>query len=649
MSQVLASRGFATVQGPGSPVLTVVKTEQAAAASRLGDAPGAGFVTVVIPIKAQPAKSVAEVIRPLLTKPGGAATVLGESPLLVLSDFASRLSEIRPLIEKIDVPDAVVTREVTLQHIGAPQAAALVTQLVAKREAAGGRKLAGDLVAAPDGTAVIVVCPSDAEQNWRDLVAQADRREGVESITYTPRYFAAKDVSKLVESVGAPPGLPTDDRFKVVVDDLTGSLIITATATQHERISALLARLDSNDKGPTPFRSYPVRNRPVNEVLDTLKQLITAGVLESETGAAARAEVTAGASQTNTRSPLLPVPPPSTTPMTTTVGPPMPYARGSNAGQNGSQGPNKPAISLTADEATNSILAIGEPRMLTQLEALLAKLDVRQPQVMLEAMLVVLTDDDALSLGVELERLTKIGDAAVRLSSLFGLSTGPAATRSVGDAAGFTGAVLNPGEFSVLVRALETINKGRSLSNPKLLVSNNEKAVFSSTVQEPVQSTTRTGSNDTTFSYGGTENAGTTISVKPQIAQGDHLVLTYSIKLSSFVGTSATPGLPPPKQENAVDSVATIPDGHTVVVGGLDLVTDSKSESRIPWIGEVPLIGELFKNRNNSNSRTRFYVFIKATVLRSGSFEDLKYISEADTAKMGEDDGYPEVLPRVIR
>ena len=382
--------------------------------------------------------------------------------------------------------------------------------------------------------------------------------------------------------------------------------------------------------------------------MTTLQQLIAAGILETDTGAAPRAEVTAGASQSTGRASLLP---PQQMPRfrpdhnrhcsAPHVSPRRSASRPRAAA--------KPALSLTADEATNTLIAIGEPRLLSQLEALLTKLDVRQPQVMLEVTLLSLTDSDALALGTELEKIGIVGDSAFRLSSLFGLSAGPAATRSVGDATGFTGAVLNPGEFSIVFRALQSLEKGRSLSNPKLLVSNNEKAVFSSTVQQPVQSTTRTGSNDTTFSYGGTEDAGTTISVKPQIAQGDHLVLTYSIKLSSFVGASATPGLPPPKQENAVDSVATIPDGHTVVVGGLDLVTDSKGEARVPLVADIPIIGELFKNRNNSDNRTRFFVFIKATVLRSGSFEDLKYISEVDAGKGGVDDGFPVVLPRIIR
>jgi general secretion pathway protein D len=652
----LASKGLAVVQTSENPVLTIVKLDQAATTAKLGESPGAGFVTTVVQAKAQSAKSLADAIRPLLSKPGGAANPLGDSQMLAVSDFASRVADLKTLVERLDVPEPVVFREVRLQNIAAAQVTALATQLASKKESAGARKLGGDVIASADGASVYIVAPAEAESAWRDLITQLDRREAVQTQTYTPRYFSAKDVAKLVESMGHTPGTPgaSDDRFRVLLDELTGSLIVTGTSGQQERVKELLDRLDSNEHGPTPFKAFPIKNRPVSEILGTLKQLIAAGVLDTDSNAT-RADVTAGASQSNTRAPLVPqAPAPASAGPATTPGipPTAPTPSSSSARPSASsQGttPAKPPLSLTADESTNTLIAIGEPRILTQLDALLAKLDVRQPQVMLEVMLVSLSDADTLALGVELERLGSLGNATVQLSSLFGLSTGPAAVRSIADAVGFTGAVLNQGEYSVIMRALQTINKTRELSNPKLLVTNNEKAVFSSTIQEPVQSTTRTGSNDTTFSYGGTENAGTTISVKPQIAQGDHLVLTYSIKLSSFVGTSATVGLPPPKQENAVDSVATIPDGYTVVVGGLDLVNDSKSESRIPLIADIPGIGELFKNRNNAGSRTRFFVFIKATVLRSGSFEDLKYISEVDSGKAGVDDGFPEVQPRIIR
>src|SRR6185295_12592692 len=249
-----------------------------------------------------------------------------------------------------------------------------------------------------------------------------------------------------------------------------------------------------------------------------------------------------------------------------------------------------------------------------------------------------------------------LGDAAYRLSSLFGLS-GPLAgsppVRSVADAAGFTGAVLSPGDYSVIVKALQNLNSGRSSTMPKVLVNNNQRAVFSSVLQQPVSTNnilSSTGANAiTSTSFAGTQDAGTTISVRPQIAEGDHLVLEYSISLSSFVGASAGPGLPPPRQQNKVDSVATIPDGHTVVVGGLEVLQDGENIAQIPLLGQVPIVGELFKKRDKSKSKTRYYVFIRSTVLRSNRFEDLKFLSESAAASVGVESGWPVVEARFIR
>jgi general secretion pathway protein D len=107
--------------------------------------------------------------------------------------------------------------------------------------------------------------------------------------------------------------------------------------------------------------------------------------------------------------------------------------------------------------------------------------------------------------------------------------------------------------------------------------------------------------------------------------------------------------LPPPKQTNSVSSRVTIPDGHTVVVGGLELLTDAEAESRVPGIGGIPLVGELFKNRSKNHSRDRFFVFIRANVMRHNGFEDLKYLSATDRAAAGVGDGWPQVEPRMIR
>jgi len=152
-----------------------------------------------------------------------------------------------------------------------------------------------------------------------------------------------------------------------------------------------------------------------------------------------------------------------------------------------------------------------------------------------------------------------------------------------------------------------------------------------------------------TTSFGGTQDAGTVVTVKPQIAEGDHMIMEYSVTLSSFVGESADPSLPPPRQENRLQSVATVPDGYVVALGGIEVTSQSKGVSQVPGLGGIPLVGELFRNRSRTENRSRFYIFIRPSVLRRLDFEDLRYLSEAPLAAGGVDDGWPVVEPRVIR
>jgi general secretion pathway protein D len=292
---------------------------------------------------------------------------------------------------------------------------------------------------------------------------------------------------------------------------------------------------------------------------------------------------------------------------------------------------------------------MGEPRALAQIEALLATLDVRQPQVMLEVLIVSLSESQTLDLGVELDKQTTIGDARVRLSSLFGLGTrGSGGDRTVGDGAGFTGLVLSPGDFSIVLRALQTLNKGRSLSMPRLLVANNQQGTIDSVLTQPYAST-NASNTVTTTSYGGAQDAGTQVTLKPQIGAGDHLNLDYSISLSAFIGAPASANLPPPKQQNRVQSAASLPDGYTVAVGGIELNSEGQGTSQVPGLGSIPILGEAFRNRSKNASRSRFYIFIRANVLRNENYEDLKYASEIAAGRAGVDDGFPVVEPRVIR
>ena len=162
-------------------------------------------------------------------------------------------------------------------------------------------------------------------------------------------------------------------------------------------------------------------------------------------------------------------------------------------------------------------------------------------------------------------------------------------------------------------------------------------------------SSTNASSTVATTSLGGTLDAGTQITVTPQIADGGQLVLNYSISLSSFVGAASSPTLPPPRQENSLKSIATVPDGYTVVVGGLDVSSESEGQSGVPLLGEIPLLGALFRDRSTSHDHTRFFVFLRCNVMRANNFEDLKFMSKGDLATAKLDDGAPTLEPRIIR
>jgi general secretion pathway protein D len=304
---------------------------------------------------------------------------------------------------------------------------------------------------------------------------------------------------------------------------------------------------------------------------------------------------------------------------------------------------------VNADEATNTLFASGDAGLIDKIAGLITTLDVMPPQVMLEVLILNLSDSDAIDLGVEFRGVNDEG-TVVTLSSLFGLGapnpgTGVQLPTSL---LGLTGIVLKPGEFSALVHALEVLNKGRALNIPKVLVNSNQRANLASVLQTPFLSTNVANVVATT-TFGGTQDAGTTINVRPQIAEGDHLVLEYSIVLSTFVGPASAPSLPPPRQQNNLNSIATIPDGYTVALGGLETSSQTNGSSRLPLLGDLPLLGPLFRSNSKVTTHSRFYVFIRASILRSTDFQDLKFISDVDAHRADIDPRWPEVEPVLIR
>jgi len=139
---------------------------------------------------------------------------------------------------------------------------------------------------------------------------------------------------------------------------------------------------------------------------------------------------------------------------------------------------------------------------------------------------------------------------------------------------------------------------------------------------------------------GGNQQAGTIITVTPHINEDDHLQLEFDVEFSSFEGEQIStggdnPGLLPPQREiDRVGSVVTIPDGKTVVVGGLKRGSTSESFSGVPWIEKIPVLRELTSKTSSEDKCTSFFLFIRPKILRDSQFRDLQYLSGNDIRDM---------------
>lgn len=655
MNQVLLTRGMTTVRARESESISVVKLADASAAARpepyaLDATPVIGvdpkkpmlpppaYVALVITLAHAERGSVIRSVQPLLSKPGGVVSQVGERAIIV-ADLRNRAFEAAAVATTLDVPGPEGGIDtIGIRNMPARDMVTLATDVAQRLGDATGSQFVGSLVALPDNINVLVISPAGAAERWRNLIARLDTREPVAVRTYPVRWHGLSDVADLVRAtiLDRPGAIEIDPRRSVAIDQLSGSIIVTAPDRVLAEVEELLLRLEkAPEQVRRPMRTYEIRNRSAQEVLGLLRML-----LDAETGslwqAIVREEGSLGANASDgiSRSPMK-------------IGSEVSGVVDTSWKSEKQKGGAASGLVLTADDSTNTIIAIGEPRQLESIEQLLPTLDRRQAQVELEVMILSLTEGDTLDLGTEIAYLTQQGSTAISLSSLFGLSSGAGVARTASGIGG-TALILDPADFAVVVRALQTLNKGRSLSMPRMLAGNNKPATINSVIQQPFTSTNASDTVATT-SFGGTQDAGTTVTITPTIAAGDHVVLDYRISISAFVGESSSPGIPPPRQQNSLGGSVTIPDGHTIAIGGLRLATEAKARSQIPLLGDIPVLGEAFRNRSNSASESRFFVFIRANVLRHTSFEDLKRVSGERLKDAGLDDGLPVSVPRMIR
>lgn len=626
VNRILVNRKLACIQAPGEETLTIVELPMATRLARLEPGPAedaqAGFIKALVPLRQQPPHDYLNSLRNSMSVEGTTLLSMPDSDHMLVVGLKEQVLEIVAALQAFaGGSGAPVVREYSATHLPASTLISFVQKIGKELCNPNGRPLAGALHANPSSNTVVLVAPEDDAIIWEGLIERFDQVESISTRTYSPAHHNLHAVVKLLEDTIGTTSMnpPTPDNWNVVTDDLSGSLIITAAPSRHARIEEVLQRLDdSAQRGRKHLRAFPIRHREIDELLTVLNDLMKHGAVATVSDDSAAA--------------LAAEPP-----------------RNATGGRVGDADAEWDVV-LTKDQGSNRILAIGSEYLLDELGLLIDSLDKPHPQVIVEALVVALSDSQAHDLAIELSKVGDIGRHVGRLSTLFGGGNLNPSDSSLPGASGtgLEGVILDPGSFSGVLRALESLNEGRSLTIPKVLVNNNQTATLDSILQSPFTSTNASSTVATT-SFGGTMDAGTKITVTPQITEGDRLLLKYAVSLSSFVGDSVDPSVPPPRQENSLDSMATVPDGYAVVVGGLETETETEAESQVPLLGSIPLLGNLFKSQSKSKTRSRFFVFLRCSVLRHARFEDLRHLGQRDLEAAGIELDWPTVEPRIIR
>ncbi len=303
---------------------------------------------------------------------------------------------------------------------------------------------------------------------------------------------------------------------------------------------------------------------------------------------------------------------------------------------------------VSADISTNSLIVVAPANIQGLYAELIQSLDQRRPQVLIEAKVIAVDTSDDFTLGVEVSIGDRTGAKRLFNFTSFGLSEVDAASGAltVIPGLGFNGTLVDPDVADVVVRALSAHRRARVLAAPKILVNDNSTGKLESVSSVPFASVNASQTVSTT-SLGGSQQAGTIITVTPHINEDDHLQLEFDVEFSTFSG-SGTGGLPPPRQIDRVGSTVTIPDGKTVVVGGLKRTGNDYTFSGIPWVEHIPVLRELTSRTDRNNTTTSFFLFIRPVVLRDSRFADLRFLSDTEAAANCLPGDYPVSAPELI-
>jgi general secretion pathway protein D len=548
-----------------------------------------GNVTVLAPTRI-PVSDMYRIFESVLQIHGFSAVTAGPMVKVVPSAEARTMNiDTGPMPEQKTSGDELVTRIIPLSHADADELKRLFTPLVSRNAVIG---------AVADANQLIVTDTAGSIRRLMKIIREVDVADNRRELTVFPLEYAngsklADLLPSLFPSLSPPKKGRSTSTAVFVADERTNSLAVIAPKTDMARIKDLIYLLDQKtlrEKGK--IRVLYLKNANAEELVKVLQEL-PAGSKDAQ---------------------------------------PVKGARSILATKTG----------IYADAATNSLILSAESdEELQTLENLIAQLDGPRAMVHVEVLIMEVDARDDFRLGVEWTAVgeTQIDGKAAAIgggfvqapqdSALPGFVNG---TFPNGFAVGvFTEAIDIAGiTFNNLTALIQAVKEERDvtvLSTPQILVTDQEEAKINVGKNIPFQ--TRTSSSfDQTFNSYEYRDVGTILKVTPQISDNETVRLNIGLEVSLLESTT---DFKPTTLKRTIDTSVLVKDSETVVIGGLIENSPARSENKVPLLGDIPLLGRLFKYETQSRQKTNLLVFLTPRVLKKSS--DASHLDQEKEAR----------------
>jgi general secretion pathway protein D len=304
---------------------------------------------------------------------------------------------------------------------------------------------------------------------------------------------------------------------------------------------------------------------------------------------------------------------------------PLPVMGSSSSAKSGEGGFATEELAVEPDRELNAIVVRGKASAIASIEALITQLDVRRPQVLIEAAIVEINGDWTEQLGVQMgfggaaagatnAVGTSFSNTGVSLGQILSYVGAPVATAFATD--GLTGSFGKSGSFQVLIQALAKSTRANLLSTPSITTLDNQPAEIVVGQNVPfITGSYTTAGTTTPFTTVERADVGITMRVVPRVHEGDTVQLDVSQEVSSLA-PSVAGAADLITNRRSIQTTVLADDGQTIVLGGLITNNSTRTASQVPILGSIPVIGNLFKSRIEEKVRQTLFVFLRPTILR---------------------------------